>query len=208
MERLKWKTFIFQKREIFGRFIVAAAMAFGFAACGDDGGGGAVPIPIGYGITGSCSDIGCQQVSNSPMQLAQFTASNVRQAVQLNVALHGSRNILMSQSTPMNTPYASYHGPVTATGQFIATTPLVDMSGRCQIPPGSYQITTNNIAGMLGSPVGGNLELPDLLLIPGNIRIQITQGIMYNGGTKLMGILRILSANGMQCDPYFTDNLY
>jgi len=207
MERLNWKTFIFQKRELFGRFIVAAALAFGFAACGDDGGGGAPIVPVGYGLTGSCSDQGCMEVNNSPMQLAQFTASNVRQAVQMNVALHGNRNRLMSQSTPLNTPYASYYGPVAATGQFIATTPLVDMSGRCQIPPGSYQITTN-VAGILGSPVGGNLELPDLILIPGYIRIQITQGIMYSGGTKLMGILRIVSANGVQCDPYFTDNLY
>lgn len=204
MERLNWKTFIFHKKEIFGRFVVAAVLALGFAACGDDGGGGPPPV-IGVGVVGNCA--GCGEISQSPMQLAQFTASNVRQAVQLNVALHGSRMRLMSQSTPMNTPYASYYGPVAATGQFLATTPLVDMSGRCQIPPGNYQISTNTV-GSLGSPVGGNLELPDLILTPGFIRIQITQGIMYAGGSKLMGILKIVSVNGMQCDPYFVDNLY
>lgn len=204
MERLNWKTFIFHKRELIGRFVVASVLAFGFAACGDDGGGGGGPV-IGIGVVGNCA--GCGEISQSPIQLAQFTASNVRQAVQMNVALHGSRMRLMSQSTPMNTPYASYYGPVAASGQFVATTPLVDMSGRCQIPPGTYQISTNTV-GTLGSPVGGNLELPDLILTPGYIRIQITQGIMYSGGNKLMGILRIVSANGIQCDPYFTDNLY
>jgi hypothetical protein len=160
MERLNWKTFIFQKKEFFGRFVVAAALAFSFVACGDNGGGGGAPVIPAYGI---CSDQGCQEVNSSPMQLAQFTATNVRQAVQLNVALHGSQRILMSQSTPMNTPYASYRGPVAATGQFIATTQLIDMSGRCNIPPGNYQISSN-VSGMLGMPVGGNLELPELIL--------------------------------------------
>ena len=79
--------------------------------------------------------------------------------------------------------------------------------GRCEIPPGTYQITTGT-AGTLGSPGGGNLELPDLFLTPGYIRIQITQGIMYSGGSKLMGIIRIIGANGIQCAPDFVDNLY
>jgi hypothetical protein len=206
MERLNWKTFIFHKKEFIARFAVAAVLAFGFVACADDG-GGTQQLPPGYGMAGACADQGCAAVNSAPMQLAQFSASNVRQAVQLNIQLHGNGRLLMSQSTPLNTPYASYYGPVVATGQFIATTPLIDMSGRCNIPPGNYQVTTQR-AGTLGSPVGGNLELPDLILVPGYIRIQITQGIMYSGGTKLMGILKIISANGVPCDPYFTDNLY
>lgn len=185
--------------------IIAAALAFSFVACGDngDGGGGAI-IPIG-GV-GACN--GCGEVNQSPMVLTSFSAANVQQAVILqNVQVYGSQMRLMSQSTPMNTPYASYYGPVAVTGQFVATQYLRDNMGRCQIPPGTYQITTGT-AGTLGSPVGGNLELPDLILTPGYIRIQITQGIMYSGGSKLMGIIRIIGANGIQCAPDFVDNLY
>lgn len=204
MERLNWKTFSSHKKEFFGRMLIAAVLAFSFVACSDDGGGGGVIIPIG-GV-GACN--GCEEVNQSPMVLTSFSAANVQQAVVLqNVQLYGSQMRLMSQSTPMNTPYASYYGPVAATGQFVATQFLRDNMGRCQIPPGTYQITTGT-AGRLGSPVGGNLELPDLVLTPGYIRIQITQGIMYSGGSKLMGIIRIISANGVQCAPDFVDNLY
>ena len=202
MEFFKIKTFSFPK-EIFVRFVLAATMAFAFVACGDDG-GSSVPVGYGVGVMGACA--GCQEINQYPMQVATFSAANVQGTVQLqNMQVFGNGMRYMSSgATPANNPGNMYSGPVAIRGVFVANGPLVDQSGRCQLPPGSYQITSNSV----GSMSMGVLELPDLILTPGNIRIQIVQGIMHQQATRLMGIIKIVQVNGMPCDPRFSDSLF
>ncbi len=208
MERLDGKTFIFHK-EYFYRLGLALMMAFAVVACGNDDGGGHVlppPVYITPGISPNC--VNCAEVNSAPMAVTTFTALNVRNTVSLrNIQVYGNGVRYTSTSTPYNLPANKYQGQISASGEFVVNTAVVDRSGRCQLIPGSYFADTLQ-AGFMGSPALGNLELPDMIVQPGNIRIAITQGIMYSGGTRLMGILKIVSVNGLACDPLFVDDLY
>nr|BFD59908.1 hypothetical protein CKG001_20150 [Bdellovibrio sp. CKG001]BFD63315.1 hypothetical protein BdHM001_19960 [Bdellovibrio sp. HM001]BFD67171.1 hypothetical protein HAGR004_21930 [Bdellovibrio sp. HAGR004] len=212
MERLNKKTLSFPAMS-FTRAFAALGMVLALAACGKGGGGGGTNANVGW----NCLQQSCGSI-NQPVVLTTFTS----QAADSSIVLQNMQMVAQSgliSNTSTGSPYKWYSGPIAVQGQMVVSRAIYDyqpysqtLASNCTIAAGTYSLQTRTV-GYMGSQgqVGGysdgqNILVPDLITTNGSIvmRIEAPSPMgLISGGSRLWGVVRIVSVNGVTCSNNF-----
>lgn len=183
--------------KVFTRVLASLGVVLALAACGNSSSNNT------GGLSGC---VNCSSLTNA-QAMATFQSTSIYSTqfpLQMtNMTLYGNNvtnTIAGFNGTTTTQSVDTYQGAIAVNGTMIIGAQIMDVSGACIIPAGTYTVQTYS----QGYMSGGDLQVQ--MLVNGNIMMTLQQGMIanYNGSYWVSGALIINSVNNVQCNSFYT----